>query len=80
MMTRPALILILAMTLGGCATTGSVDWTALVIDAAPEFKPGPCGPELQWTKTIAVHDAAEIEGILIVRPRCEQPTTKPTKE
>ena len=70
------LIPILALlTLAGCATSGAADWTALAIDAAPEFKPGPCGSELRWSKTIAVHDAAEIEGVLIVRPRCKPTTT-----
>ena len=77
MMRRLTPILAL-LTLAGCATSGAVDWTALAVDAAPEFKTGPCGSELRWTKTIAVHDAAEIEGVLIVRPRCKETTTTTT--
>ena len=71
-----AIIMGLGLVLAGCGS--SMDWTALAVDAVPEFKPGGCGPELRWVKTIAVHSTAEIEGVLIVRPRCKD--DQPTKD
>ena len=72
-----AFILALTTLCQGCgAAEKKIDWAALAVEAKPEFKQGPCGPELQWKKSIAAYDKVEIEGTLVIRPHCDPPKDK----
>lgn len=66
------LILVL---LCGCATggesSGALDYAHLLKAATPTFTKGECGPEVTWRKTLQVHEEVEVEGVVIVKKRCE---------
>lgn len=65
-------LLLTACALPACATNTAkpIDWTDLAVEAAPDFRMGECGPELVWTRDIAIYDRVEVEGQLTVRPKC----------
>ena len=63
---------IILLLLAGCASSGQ--WGDLVQDATPTFRTGPCGPELVWTKEVAVYDTAVVEGRVVVKKKCVEPS------
>ena len=62
---------IILLVLVGCSSS---QWGDLVQDATPTFRTGECGPELVWTKEVAVYDTAVVEGRVIVRKKCVEPS------
>lgn len=67
------LIVVLTTMCGGCATQPSAtDWATLASEATPTFRQGPCGTEVVWSKSIGLYETAEVEGVVIVRPKCDE--------
>jgi len=75
-LTSTVVIMALVLCQGCSSAEKKIDWSSLASDAKPEFKQGPCGPELHWTKSIAVYDKVDIEGTLTIRPHCDPPEEK----
>ena len=68
----PVIIALGASLLLGCSGSQKVDWAGLATEAAPEFRKGPCGPEVVWTKDLEVYADVEVVGELTVRRKCSQ--------
>lgn len=71
-------LLALALALTACvskpaAPRGPVDWPSIVARAAPEYRPGECGPELVWREDVAIYEKVEIEGTIVIRRKCAKP-------
>lgn len=52
-----------------CASS-SPDWSSLATGADPEFRAGPCGPELKFQQTISATSKVEIVGTVTIKPVC----------
>ena len=69
-----SILLILMVCVSGCSSAQKVDWTSLATDATPTIKEGKCGPELEWTKDLAIYTTGvEVVGSLVVRKKCSTP-------
>jgi len=70
MMRLLSFFVVLATCCAGCAGHNGVDWSQLVIEAAPTFKQGQCGVQLEWHKVLAVHKEIEVQGQVVIKKRC----------
>ena len=77
-LTLSALTLALAplAACGACST----DWPGLVRDATPAIINTPCGPGVQWQKTLQAGPGVKVRGTVDVIPDCKETEAPAAKD
>ena len=65
-----------AAPLAACGAS-SPDWPALVRDATPAIVNTPCGPGVQWRKTLQTVARVKVRGTVDVIPECPEGAEAP---